>query len=217
MKKNRTIKAISIMALTSIQLLATNPLYEKAGVLDIVDHKAMVAGSKAPGKDIFHISLEDTGIMTGHICGCTTAAFIATKNVLKKLYPNEPIQRRGVNVSISVYNMDIVDAITYLTGTRFNRAQTNYDFIVNPSLQGKDGTITIKFERKDNKKSVTVVIDRMKILNKEEAKVIKTIKPKVRQHKATKAEIMQLAKTQQEVVKKLITALPKGAITYIEK
>ena len=215
--KNKTIKAISMIALATIQLLANNPLYEKAGVLNIVDHKAMVAGSKAPGKDIFYISLEDTGIITGHICGCTTAAFIATKNVLKKLYPNEPIQRRGVNVSMSVYNMDIVDAITYLTGTRFNRAETNYDFILNPSLQGKARTITIRFERKDNKKSVTAVIDRMKILNKEEAKVIETIKPKVAQHKATKDEVMQLAKTQQEVVKKIITALPKDAITYIEK
>ena len=212
--KNKTVKAISIMALATIQLLANNPLYEKTGVLDIVDHKAMVAGSKAPGKDIFHISLEDTGIITGHICGCTTAAFIVTKNVLKKLYPNEPIQRRGVNVSISVYNMDIVDAITYLTGTRFNRAETNYDFILNPSLQGKAGTIAIRFERKDNKKSITAVIDRMKILNKEEAKVIETIKPKVAQHKATKPEIVKLAKIQQQVVKKIITSLPLGAITY---
>ena len=212
--KNKTIKALSIMAFATIQLFANNPLFEKAGVLDIVDHKAMVAGSKAPGKDIFHISLEDTGIITGHICGCTTAAFIVTKNVLKKLYPNEPIQRRGVNVSMSVYNMDIVDAITYLTGTRFNRAETNYDFILDPSLQAKAGTITIRFERKDNKKSVTAVIDRMKILNKEEAQVIETIKPKVAQKKATKAEIMKLAKIQQQVVKKIITSLPTDAIVY---
>ena len=212
--KNKTIKAILIMALATIQLLANNPLYEKVGVLDIVDHKAMVAGSKAPGKDIFHISLEDTGIITGHICGCTTAAFIATKNVLKKLYPNKPIQRRGVNVVMSVYNMDIVDAITYLTGTRFNRAQTNYDFVINPSLQGKKDTITISFQRKDNKKKVMATIDRTKILTKEESKIIQTIKPKVAQHKATKSEIMKLAKIQQKVVKKMITSLPSGAITY---
>ncbi len=212
--KNKTITAIAIMALATIQLLANNSLYQKAGVLDIIDHKAMVAGSKAPGKDIFHISLEDTGIITGHICGCTTAAFIVTKDVLKKLYPNEPIQRRGVNVVMSIYNMDIVDAITYLTGTRFNRAQTNYDFVINPSLQGKKNTITISFQRKDNKKRVIATIDRTKILTKEEAKIIQTIKPKVAQHKATKSEIMKLAKIQQQVVKRMITSLPSGAITY---
>jgi len=214
MKKTSLLKTISLISLTTVSLWAGNPLYEKTGTIDIIDHKAMVAGSKAPGKDIFHISLEDTGIITGHICGCTTAAFIVTKNALKKLYPNTTPLRRGVNVEMSAYNMDIVDAITYLTGTRFNRAQTNYDFIINPSLQGKEGTITIRFERKDNKKTVTAVINRMKILNKEEANVIQTIKPKVMQHKATKSEIMKLAKIQQEIVKKVITALPKGAIEY---
>jgi len=214
MKKTSLLKTISLISLTTVTLWAGNPLYEKTGKIDIIDHKAMVAGSKAPGKDIFHISLEDTGIITGHICGCTTAAFVITKNALKKLYPNSTPLRRGVNVEMSTYNMDIVDAITYLTGTRFNRAQTNYDFIVNPSLQGKDNTITIRFERKDNKKTVTAVINRMKVLNKEEANVIQTIKPKVMQHKATKSEIMKLAKIQQEIVKKIITALPKGAIEY---
>lgn len=214
MKKNTIMKTLSLIVLVSAQLWANNPLYKKAGIIDIVDHKAMVAGSKAPGKDIFHISLEDTGIITGHICGCTTAAFIVTKNALKKLYPNSTPQRRGVNIVMSTYNMDIVDAITYLTGTRFNRAQTNYDFIIDPNLQTVDGKIIIKFERKDNKKSITAVINRMKILNKEEAKIIQTIKPKVAQHKATKKEITQLAKTQQKVVEKIITALPKGAIIY---
>lgn len=214
MKKTSLLKTISLVSLVTAQLWAANPLYEKTGKIDIIDHKAMIAGSKAPGKDIFHISLEDTGIITGHICGCTTAAFIVTKNALKKLYPDTTPLRRGVNVAISSYNMDIIDAITYLTGTRYNRAQTNYDFILDPSLQGRDGTITIKFTRKDNKKSVTAVIDKMKILNKQEVKVIQTIKPKVQKHQATKSEIMQIAKTQREVVKKIITALPKGAIVY---
>ena len=212
--QSKKIKAISMIVLVTVQLWAGNPLYEKAGIVDIIDHKAMVAGSKAPGKDIFHISLEDTGIMTGHICGCTTAAFLVTKNVLKKLYPDSIPQRRGINVAMSGYNMDIVDAITYLTGTRFNRADTNYDFIIDPSLQGKENTITIIFERKDTKKRIMAVIDRMKILTKEEAQIIETIKPKVAQHKATKAEIMKLATTQQIIVKKIITALPADAITY---
>ena len=210
----KRIKAISLIVIATAQLWAGNPLYEKVGTVDIVDHKAMVAGSKAPGKDIFHISLEDTGIMTGHICGCTTAAFLVTKNTLKKLYPNSTPQRRGVNVAMSDYNMDIVDAITYLTGTRFNRADTNYDFIIDPSLQGKENTITIVFERKDTKKRIIAAIDRMKILTKEEAQIIETIKPKVVQRKATKEEIMKLAKTQQIIVKKIITALPVDAITY---
>ena len=206
-----------ITALVSMPLLAGNSLYEKAGYIDIIDHKAMVAGSKAPGKDSFHISLEDTGIITGHICGCTTAAFIVTKNVLRKLYPEGIPLRRDVNVAMSTYNMDIVDAITYLTGTRMNRPETNYDFIINPSLQGRDGTITIRFERKDNHKSVTVTIDRMKILNKEEAQIITTIKPKVATHQASKKEIMKLADIQQKVVKKIITALPENAIIYKNK
>lgn len=203
--------------LTGTLVFGANPLYEKAGIINITDHKAMVAGSKAPGHDNFKISLENTGIITGHICGCTTAAFLVTKNALKKLYPDTTPLRRGVNVEMSTYNMDIVDAITYLTGTRFNRAQTNYDFIIDPNLQGEKGTITIKFTRKDNKKSVIAVINRTKILSKEEAKVIQTIKPKIPQHKATKQEIMQLAKIQQEVVKKIITNLPQGAISYSSK
>ena len=42
-------------------------------------------------------------------------------------------------------------------------AGNDYDFILNQSLQGKAGIITIKFERKDNKKIVTEVTDRMEI------------------------------------------------------
>ncbi|MCK4441172.1 MAG: hypothetical protein KAU90_04150 [Sulfurovaceae bacterium] len=210
-------KTLLTTVVASSMALADNPLYEKAGTINIIDHKAMVAGSKAPGKDKFAITLEDTGIITGHICGCTTAAFLVTKDALKKLYPDTMPLRRGVNVEMSAYNMDIVDAVTYLTGTRFNRAETNYDFIINPDLQGKKGTITIKFTRKDNKKSITAVIDRMKILTKDEAKIVKTIKPKVKAKTASKEEIMKLAKTQQVVVKKLITDLPKDAITYSSK
>lgn len=215
--KTKVTKVILGTLLASSLVCGANPLYEKAGTINIIDHKAMVAGSKAPGKDNFTISLEDTGIITGHICGCTTAAFLVTKNALKKLYPDTMPLRRGVNVEMSTYNMDIVDAITYLTGTRFNRAQTNYDFIINPDLQGRKGTITVKFTRKDNKKSVTAVIDRMKILTKEEANTIQTIKPKVPLHKASKEEIMKLAKTQQQIVKKIITNLPEGAISYSSK
>ncbi|MCK4441522.1 MAG: hypothetical protein KAU90_05920, partial [Sulfurovaceae bacterium] len=148
MKKTIFKTLLTTIVTTSIAL-AGNPLYDKAGTINIIDHKAMVAGSKAPGKDNFAISLEDTGIMTGHICGCTTAGFLVTKNALKKLYPNSTPLRRGVNVAISTYNIDIIDAITYLTGTRYNRAETNYDFILDPTLQGDKSTITIRFTRKD--------------------------------------------------------------------
>ena len=207
-------KKVVLTLLIGTQALLANPLYDKVGKIDIVDHKAMVAGSKAPGKDIFHISLEDTGIITGHICGCTTAAFIISKKVLKDLYPNTTPLRRGVNVAISDYNMDIIDAITYITGTRFNRAQTNYDFILDPSLQGKKNTITIKFTRKDTHKTVTAVINREKVLTKEEALIIQTIKPKVQMKKASKKEIMKLANTQKNVVKRMITDMPRGSIVY---
>ncbi len=43
-------------------------------------------------------------------------------------------------------------------------------------------------------KTVITTIDRMKILSKEEANIIQTIKPKVAKKTATKAEIMKLAK-----------------------
>lgn len=65
-------------------------------------------------------------------------------------------------------------------------------------------------------KTVITTIDRMKILSKEEANIIQTIKPKVAKKTATKAEIMKLAKTQQQIVKKIITHLPKDSITYQE-
>ena len=180
--KTKLLKMVIITILTNTLAFGANPLYTKAGTVDIIDHKAMVAGSKAPGKDIFHITLEDTGIITGHICGCTTVAFLVTKNVLKKLYPDTAPLRRGVDVAISTYNMDIIDAITYLTGTRYNRSETKYDFMLDPTLQGREGTI----------------------------------KPKVGKKTATKAEIMKLAKTQQQIVKKIITKLPKESIIYQE-
>jgi len=213
MKKVLSKTLLTLLVSASI-LAADTPLYDKVGIIDIVDHKAMVAGSKKPGEDVFHISLDDTGIITGHICGCTTAAFIITKKVLKDLYPKTTPLRRGVNVAISSYNMDIIDAITYITGTRFNRAETNYDFILDPSLQGKKNTITLKFTRKDTHKTVTAVINREKVLTKEEALIIQTIKPKVQMKKASKKEIMKLANTQKNVVKRMITDLPSGSIVY---
>jgi len=46
--KIKLLKIVTIALLTNTLAFAANPLYIKAGVVDIIDHKAMVAGSKAP-------------------------------------------------------------------------------------------------------------------------------------------------------------------------
>jgi formylmethanofuran dehydrogenase subunit E len=216
MKAKKTVMLIALaIATNSIQ--AQSDLYEKAGTIEIKDQKSIMAGSLRTEKDLFKITLEDVGIYTGHTCGCDAAGFIITKNILGMLFPGQIPSRGTVKVTISEYNMDLIDAITYITGTRLNRGEytnTVSDFIIDKSIAGNEGTTTLIFERKDNGKKVKVVIDRMVLLTKDEMYAASVIKTKIMKGEATAEEKATFAKSTQDIVRKEILQLPKGAFTY---
>ena len=214
--KNLIITAFVALSMT---VNAQTSVYKKAGEITIKDHKAVVAGTALKDKDVFKINLFDIAKFDGHICGCNTAGFLITKNVLDKLFPNQIPNRNSIKVSISEYNRDMIDAICLITGIRLNTGQYTKkadEFIVDKSLAGAEGTTTLIFERKDNGKKIKVVLDKKILLAKEEMMAIKTIKPKIGKKTATDAEKKQFADVTREIVVKEISNMPKGAISYTE-
>ena len=208
-----------IFAISSISMAqkTTNPVYAKAGIIKIKDKKAIAAGTAWKDGAILSISLEDVGLYDGHICACNTAGFIITKNVLEKLFTEETPMRNSLNITMSAYTQDIIDAIEFITGNRLDGGKYTKkpsDFVIDPSLQGEQGTVTFIFERKDNGKKIKVVLDKRMLLSKNEMAIFTQIKPKMAKKTATKIEKKQLKEATIAVVKKEITAMPKGAITY---
>lgn len=189
-------------------------VYAKAGTIKIIDKKAIAAGTMS---NMLNISLEDIGVFDGHICACNTAGFIITKNVLSKLFPGEIPMRNSMYIKMSSYTQDIVDAIEFITGNRLDGGKytnTKSDFVIDPALQGKEGTVTFLFERKDNGKKIKVVLNRMVLLTQKEAYAFMQIKPKMANRTATKEEKQELRNATISVVKKEILNMPKGAISY---
>lgn len=222
MKNLKTNKMKSILTAIifvgfSTMVLAQTKQEKKAGVIKIKDKKAIIAGNDRKDKDVFKISLEDLQKYSGHSCGCDVAGFLITREVLSQLFPNEIPSRRMVKVSISEYNMDLIDAISFITGTRLNRGEytnSESDFIVDKSIAGEVGTTVIIFERKDNGKKIKVIIDRMKLLTPKELKTVSEIKKKIKKGVATDEEKAKFAKITKDIIIKELTNLPEGAITY---
>ncbi len=211
------VKSLLIAVITVIGFTANaqTGIYKKAGVIKIRDHKAVVAGTELKDNDVFTINLFDVAKVDGHICGCNTAGFIITKNVLGKLFPNETPTRNSMRITISEYNRDMIDAISLITGNRLNQYADKHDeFIVDKSIAGTKSQTVLVFERKDNGKKIQVILDKKFLLTKEEMKAIMTIKPKMEKKKATNAEMQQFAEVTRDIVKKEITNLPDYAITY---
>ena len=94
-----------------------NAVYAKAGTIKIMDNKAVAAGTM---NKVFHISLKDVGVFDGHICACNTVGFIITKNVFEKLFPGQTAMRNSMNIKISSYTQDVVDALEFITGNRLD-------------------------------------------------------------------------------------------------
>jgi formylmethanofuran dehydrogenase subunit E len=215
--KTKYVLPLVALVFAAAGLQAQGDLYKKAGTIQIKDQKAVMAGSLRAEKDLFKITLEDVGVYTGHTCGCDAAGFLITKKILGMLFPGQIPSRGTIKVAISEYNMDLIDAITYITGTRLNRGEytdTSSDFIIDKSIAGGEGTTTLLFERKDNGKKVKVVIDRMILLTKDEMYAASVIKTKIMKGEATEDEKSIFAKSTQDIVRKEILNLPEGSFTY---
>jgi len=208
---------IAVITLIGFTANAQTSIYKKAGEIKLRDHKAIVAGTQLKDKDVFTINLFDIGKFDGHICGCNTAGFIITKNVLEKLFPNEVPMRNSMKIAISEYNRDMIDAISLITGNRLNQYADKHDeFVVDKSLAGTKGQTILVFERKDNGKKIKVILDKNFLLTKEEMTAIMTIKPKMAKKEASKEEMKKFADVTRGIVVKEITNLPEKAIIYKE-
>ncbi len=194
---------------------ALGELYAKAGTIQIRDRRATMSGTAK--SDVLTLTLEDVGLYTGHTCGCDTAGFLITKNVLGVLFPGQTPSRSALTVSISEFNPDLIDTIAFITGVRLNRGEYTggkSDFVVDKSIAGAEGTTTLVFERKDNGKRVKAVIYRRALLTKDEMRVASVVKDRILKGLASDEEKEEFARTTQAIVRKEITALPEGAFVY---
>jgi hypothetical protein len=214
----RQLALIVVAMFASSSAWAQADLYRKAGTIKIKDQRAIMAGSRS-GNDLFELTLEDVGLLTGHTCGCDTAGFLITKNVLGLLFPGQTPSRGTLTIAISEFNADLIDSVAFITGARLNRGEYTdgkSDFVVDKSLAGAEGTMTLVFERKDNGKKVKAVIDRRVLLTKDQMRVASVVKGKILKGLATDAEKKEFATTTQDIVRKELTALPEGAIVYTQ-
>ena len=135
------------------------------------------------------------------------------------LFPGQTPSRGTLTVAISEFNADLIDSVSFITGARLNRGEFTdgkSDFVVDKSLAGAEGTMTLVFERKDNGKKVKAVIDRRVLLTKDQMRVASVVKGKILKGLATDAEKKEFATTTQDIVRKELTALPEGAIVYTQ-
>lgn len=204
-----------------VVLQQKNPatVYNKAGTIRIRDNRASMAGYKAPEDAFFDLALDDVGKYTGHVCAGITSAFIMTKKALAQLYPNGEIPVRGeIRVAVSAPT-DHLEVVSYITGIRAEEekdATKGPDLVVDPSLQGEEGTVAMVFIRKDNGKMVKTTFNKKKLFGPEKIAQTTTLKEKILKGKASKQEQELFAETVQAIVKKLIENPPEGAISVSE-
>lgn len=197
---------------------ATDP-YKGAGTILIRDQRALMSGTQRQGGDLFELSLEDVGLLTGHTCGCDTAGFLITRHALEVLFPGQTPSRGTVKVAVSEFNADLIDSVAFITGARLNRGEFTggeSDLVVDKSLAGREGTLTLVFRRKDTGKGLQAVIDRKVLLTPEEMRLAMVVKGRIVKGEATEEERRAFAKSTQDIVQRELTALPAGAITYTE-
>lgn len=204
------------LAVVSAACAGPSP-YAKAGTITIRDQRASMSGTPRAGGDVFELSLEDVGLLTGHTCGCDTAGFLITRHALETLFPGEIPMRGTLKVAVSDFNPDLIDAIAFITGARLNRGEFTggeSDLVVDRSLAGPEGTLTLVFRRKDNGRGLKAVIDRKVLLTPAELHTTSVVKAKIMKGEASDDEKRAFAQTTQDIVQRELTAQPAGAIVY---
>lgn len=198
---------------------AKTSIYDKAGIIKVKDPMASLVGYRKSSEDIFYISLDDVGKYSGHVCAGIASGFLLTKQALDMLYPNGEIPVRGQIRVAAQDGGDQLDVASYITGARgfYGREEVNRnDIIIDKSLQGKNGTFTLIFKRKDNGKMKKAVFNKIKLFEPETIKVIMPLKEKVENQTATDEEKKLFAEKVQIIVEKAITNMPEGVITISE-
>lgn len=190
-------------------------VYQKAGIINVRDPKAVMVGYRHPGDNVFEISLDDVGKYTGHICAGVSSAFLLTKKALEQLYPNGEIPVRGQISIASSDRTDLLDVAAYIV-----RASTHGDeeygsamVLVDTTLQADKGKSVLVFKRHDNGKMVKGVFDKTKLMKTEKIAEMQQIKLKVLNGIATDKEKTEFAENVQKAVKMVITDTPQGLIT----
>ena len=198
---------------------AKTSIYDKAGIIKVKDPMASLVGYRKSGDDFFDISLDDVGKYSGHVCAGIASGFLLTKQALEMLYPNGEIPVRGQIRVAAQSGEDQLDVASYITGARafYGREEVNRnDIIIDKSLQGEKGTVTIIFKRKDNGKMVKAVFNKVKLFEPKMMKVMMPLKEKIENGTATDDEKKLFAENVQIIVEKAITNMPDGVITISE-
>ncbi len=196
---------------------AETSIYQQAGIIRIHDPKATMVGYRAPGDDIFDISLDDVGKYTGHVCAGITSGYMLTKKALEVLYPNDEMPVRGdISIVASSYS-DPVEVASYITRARQSEGdeKEKNTLSFDPAIKASKAGVTLILKRNDTGKMVKAVFDKSK-LNPEMMKHLKPLKMKITTGTATDEEKAAFAKDVQKVVKQIITETPEGLLTVSE-
>jgi hypothetical protein len=203
---------------TELQTSTEKSIYDKAGIIEIHDPKAVMVGYRKPGDDVFEISLDDIGKYTGHICAGISSGFVLTAQALQSLYPNGEMPVRGqISIAASAYN-DIAEVAAYVVRARMGEGDEKEDnvLLIDNSIEAPQKGVTLILKRNDTGKMVKAVFDKSKVMNPDAMKLMMPLKKKILSGKANDEEKKQFATNVQKFVKTVIEETPEGLITVSE-
>jgi formylmethanofuran dehydrogenase subunit E len=189
--------------------------YSKVKPINMREPFGVIVGSLTPDNPVVTISLTDVGLYTGHICPGVATGYMAIFHALDSLYPGE-IPARGEIKVIAGKPSDLLDVASYITGARsfYGRGEINKDdIIIDKKLDKGPFKLTMWLVRKDNGRTVEVVVDKSKLFkNPEQAKQIEKLKEKVLERKASEKEKEIIKEKLQKKVRQILFDEPEGLI-----
>ncbi len=189
--------------------------YELAGRIELQEPLAQLTGYGDPLGSILSFGLNDVGLYAGHICVGISSGFLLTKQALEALYPGDEIPVRGQVRIWASEESDPSEVASYLLRCRLvdrpDEMPAN-GLYIDESMQTQQGEIHLIFERSDTGKRVLASFYKHRVVEVSKQKEMKSLKRKIIEGQASEEERIRFAQNVQNMVKKVLTQLPEGAI-----
>ncbi|MCK4272582.1 hypothetical protein KAX22_08025 [bacterium] len=181
--------------------------YSRVEPIRVKDPMAAVVGSTKPGEEIFEITIGDVGMYVGHICIGVAGAYRLTQLALDALYGAEVPELGKINVAANSPSVAL-DVASYITGARafYGCGEANKDALAVDQDLGEEANFVMVFQREDTGRAVKAIFHKHIILSTER----KTLEKKIMEGQATQEEKERFWKTEQENVRQILLASPKG-------
>jgi formylmethanofuran dehydrogenase subunit E len=181
--------------------------YSRVEPIRVKDPMAAVVGSTKPGEEIFEITIGDVGMYVGHICIGVAGAYRLTQLALESLYGDEVPERGKIRVAANSPCVTL-DVASYITGARafYGCGEANKDALAVDKNLGEEGNFIMVFQREDTGRVVKGIFHKHIFLYPER----KALEKEILEGKATQEQKERFWQMEQEKVRQILLASPKG-------